>query len=146
LERETSRSRIGNVKDVNCAANLVRKVHHRLTDGCDLARVLWPAILGTGGIRIVVRSIGPEYTVARTVAERDVDRWALLQLAGSAIDRVHAQQVSAQIGTHNERAGWVEEDFVRVRCVLLWDGTRVAQVEVEFLDGAVIVAERKGKS
>lgn len=68
-----------------------------------------------------------------------------MQLAGFTVDGVDAEEISAQVGAHDEGAGRIQKDLVRMRGVLLSNGTRASQFEVEFLERGIAVVQRKSK-
>lgn len=85
-------------------------------------------------------AICPENTVSWAATVGNVQARTFRELSRRAIlDRVHAQQVRAQVRTEDERTRRVEEDFVWVWGVLLGDFTRPGQVEMEGLQGWLVL-------
>ena len=67
------------------------------------------------------------------------------QFSRRFVDGVHADDVRAQIGRQNEGTGWVEEDLVRVRRVLLRFGAGVGEFVGEGLEWFLVGLEGEGE-
>jgi hypothetical protein len=98
LKRQTPRSRIRNVKRHHCTPDLIKEVQF-WADNTD-------------------RSVDGSTNSRQTAAVGETMLYLLNEIRRAILDRVHAQQVRAQVRTDNERAGRVEEDFVWVWRVL----------------------------
>lgn len=74
---------------------------------------------------------------------RELDGRAVVQGSRGLVDGVHADLVGAEVGREQEGTGWVEDDLVGMRGILLGGGTRLGQLIVEDLERLDVVSERK---